>query len=425
MTVFWFRRDLRTFDNAGLYHALQKGNVLPIFIFDPNILSELPPDDARVTFIHDLLEKLNRQLRYGLAVFMGDPLKIFGQLSENHSITDVYCNSDYEPYAIQRDKAVAEMLASKGIVFHSFKDQVIFERDEIVKDDGSPYVVYTPYSKRWFERFTPDMTRAYPSADLLEHTVKHDYPFLSLADIGFERSAISVPDYDDSMQMMDRYSETRNFPAPDATSNLSPHLRFGSVSIRQMVGRAINHPDKTFVKELIWREFFMNILWHFPHTVTRSFRPEYDHIRWVNNKAHFEAWCNGMTGYPMVDAGMRQLLHTGRMSNRVRMVVASFLCKDLLIDWRWGEAWFAQKLLDYEQSSNVGNWQWAAGSGVDAAPYFRVFNPVEQQRKFDPDGEYVRRWIPELNSLDYPAPIVDHAQARIKCLEVYQVALKN
>lgn len=425
MTVFWFRRDLRTFDNAGLYHALQKGNVLPIFIFDPNILSELPPDDARVTFIHDLLEKLNRQLRYGLAVFMGDPLQIFGQLSENHSITDVYCNSDYEPYGIQRDKEVAEMLASKGIGFHSFKDQVIFERDEIVKDDGSPYVVYTPYSKRWFERFTPDMTRAYPSADLLEHTVKHDYPFLSLADIGFERSAISVPDYDDSMQMMDRYSETRNFPAPDATSNLSPHLRFGSVSIRQMVGRAINHPDKTFVKELIWREFFMNILWHFPHTVTRSFKPEYDRIRWVNNKAHFEAWCNGMTGYPMVDAGMRQLLHTGRMSNRVRMVVASFLCKDLLIDWRWGEAWFAQKLLDYEQSSNVGNWQWAAGSGVDAAPYFRVFNPVEQQRKFDPDGEYVRRWIPELDSLDYPAPIVDHAQARIKCLEVYQVALKN
>ncbi len=425
MTVFWFRRDLRTADNAGLFHALQSGNVLPIFIFDPNILSELPPEDARVTFIHDLLEKLNRQLRHGLAVFMGDPLEIFGQLIENHSITNVYCNSDYEPYALRRDEAIAHLLASKGIGFHSFKDQVIFERDEIVKDDGLPYVVYTPYSKRWFERFTPDMTQAYPSGDLLEHTVNHDYPFLSLADIGFERSTISVPDYDDSIQMMDRYAQTRNFPAPDATSNLSPHLRFGSVSVRQMVGRAINHPDKTFVKELVWREFFMNILWHFPHTVTRSFRPEYDHIRWVNNKAHFEAWCNGMTGYPLVDAGMRQLLHTGRMSNRVRMVVASFLCKDLLIDWRWGEAWFAQKLLDYEQSSNVGNWQWAAGSGVDAAPYFRVFNPVEQQRKFDPDGEYVRRWIPELNSLDYPAPIVDHAQARIKCLEVYQVALKN
>lgn len=425
MTIFWFRRDLRLLDNCGLFYALQCENVLPIFIFDKNILEDLPKDDARVTFIHGLLKKMHTEIpKSGLAVFHDTPEKVFEELVKKYKVSAVYCNSDYEPYAITRDKSVEAILKKHNVPFHAFKDQVIFEKDEIVKDDGTPYVVYTPFSKRWLENFKPEMTDALPSEKFLDRIVAHNETFLSLDDIGFKKSEVEIPEYDVSKGMIDKYAQTRNLPSDDATSHLSPHLRFGSVSIREMVKKADASTDKTFLKELIWREFFMSILWHFPQTVTKSFRPEYDTIKWRNNESEFKAWCNGQTGYPMVDAGMRQLNATGRMHNRVRMVVASFLCKHLLIDWRWGEAYFAQKLLDYEQSSNIGNWQWAAGSGVDAAPYFRIFNPAEQQKKFDPKGEYCRRWIPELDLLDYPQPIVDHKEARERCLIAYKKALR-
>lgn len=427
MTIFWFRRDLRLDDNAGFFHALQEGDVLPVFIFDKPILEDLPKDDARVTFIHQLLGKMNDRLQphSGLAVFFDTPENAFKILLKKYPVSSVHCNADYEPYAAKRDQSVEGLLRQHNIPFYTHKDQVIFEKSEIVKDDFTPYVVFTSYAKRWMEKFHDGLTDSFRSEKFLDRLVQHDEKFLTLAQVGFEKSEISVPDFDLCKPMIDNYAKTRDFPSQDATSHLSPHLRFGSVGIRQIVKTASLASDKTFLKELIWREFFSNILWHFPHTVTRSFRTAYDRIKWRNDETEFLAWKEGKTGYPMVDAGIRQLNATGRMHNRVRMVVASFLCKHLLIDWRWGEAYFAGKLLDYDQSSNVGNWQWAAGSGVDAAPYFRIFNPSEQQKKFDPNGEYCRRWIPELDSPDYPQPIVDHKQARERCLTVYSQALSE
>jgi deoxyribodipyrimidine photo-lyase len=427
MTVFWFRRDLRLDDNHGLYEALAESNeVLPIFIFDTTILSQLDRADARVSFIHDLLSAIQAKLVVvgkSLAVFHGDPLTIIEQLVAQHPISAVYANRDYEPNARSRDKTIFEMLAAQNIPFKTYKDQVIFEKNEVVKDDGLPYVVYTPYSNKWKSNFSTVQLQLYASESQLANLADHAYPFLSLSDIGFQRSHIAITPYDVSAHLIDNYEQTRNFPAVNKTSYLGAYLRFGAVSIRKMVQIASRSNNKTFLNELIWREFFMQILWHFPHTTRASFRPKYDAIQWNNNEADFEKWCTGHTGYPFVDAGMRELNATGHMHNRVRMIVASFLCKHLLIDWRWGETYFAQKLLDYEQASNVGNWQWAAGSGVDAAPYFRIFNPSEQIKKFDKQLEYINKWVPELHELTYPTPMVDHKFARERCLVRYKEAV--
>ena len=427
MTIFWFRRDLRLEDNTGLFHALKSGEeVLPMFIFDEEILSQLPKDDTRVTFIHQQLEKIQSQLQSlgkSLAVFHGKPSEVFSKLIAENKIKAVYTNHDYEPYARKRDLDLFHLFKEQGIEFKTSKDQVIFEKSEVVKDDGTPYVVYTPFSNKWKETFKKNQLLHYNSEELLEKIAHHSYSFLSLKDIGFETSAIKITPYDISKDLIDNYEATRNFPALNKTSYLGIYLRFGAVSIRKMVAKAIESNNETFFKELIWREFFMQILWHFPHTSKSCFRPKYDTIQWENNQELFQKWCDGKTGYPFVDAGMRELNATGHMHNRVRMIVASFLCKHLLIDWRWGETYFATKLLDYEQSSNVGNWQWAAGSGVDAAPYFRIFNPTEQIKKFDKDLKYIKKWIPELETQNYPQPIVDHKESRERCLRVYKEAV--
>ena len=427
MNVFWFRRDLRLEDNAGFFHALTSGEeVLPIFIFDETILSQLPKDDARVSFIYLQLENIQKKLQSAgksLAVFHGKPSEIFTELLSENQIQTVYTNHDYEPYARKRDLEMYQLFKKNSIEFKTSKDQVIFEKSEVVKEDGTPYVVYTPYSNKWRHNFSQIGLKFYNSEDYLKRIIAHSYPFLNLKDIGFEVSPIKVPLYDISDSLIDNYEATRNFPALDKTSHLGIYLRFGAVSIRKMVEKALESKNETFLKELIWREFFMQILWHFPHTVNSSFRPKYDNIVWSNNEDLFQKWCDGLTGYPFVDAGMRELNATGHMHNRVRMIVASFLCKHLLIDWRWGETYFAIQLLDYEQSSNVGNWQWAAGSGVDAAPYFRIFNPTEQIKKFDKDLKYIKKWIPEFGTDAYPEPIVDHKEAREKCLKVYKEAV--
>lgn len=428
MNIFWFRRDLRLDDNVGFFHALNSGGeVLPIFIFDETILSQLPEDDARVAFIHQQLEKMQKQLHAigkSLAVFYGKPSDVFSKLMNENEIQTVFTNHDYEPYARKRDLEIYHLLKENHIEFKTSKDQVIFEKSEVAKDDGTPYVVFTPYSNKWKENFNKTNLKNYNSEDYLKKIPSHNYPFLSLKDIGFTNSSIQVPAYDISDSLIDNYEATRNFPALDKTSHLGIYLRFGAVPIRKIVAKALESKNETFLKELIWREFFMQILWHFPHTVNSSFRPKYDNIKWSNNENLFQKWCEGNTGYSIVDAGMRELNATGHMHNRVRMIVASFLCKHLLIDWRWGETYFATKLLDYEQSSNVGNWQWAAGSGVDAAPYFRIFNPAEQIKKFDKDLVYIKKWVPELGTDQYPKPIVDHKEAREKCLATYKKSLE-
>ena len=427
MNIFWFRRDLRLDDNAGFFHALNSGeSVLPIFIFDDTILSELPKDDARVSFIHNQLEKMQTELQKtnkSMAIFHGKPLEVFKKLMSENKFKSVYTNSDYEPYARKRDLDLNKLFSENLVEFKTCKDQVIFEKSEVVKDDGTPYVVYTPYSNKWKSIFSTTSIPNFNSEDFLDKICTHKYPFLNLADIGFDKASVVPPNFDVTSNLIDNYEATRNFPAVNKTSYLGVYLRFGAVSIRKMVSKAIASNNETFLKELIWREFFMQILWHFPHTKSSSFRPKYDAIVWQNNEALFEKWCKGKTGYPFVDAGMRELNATGHMHNRVRMIVASFLCKHLLIDWRWGEAYFAQKLFDYEQASNVGNWQWAAGSGVDAAPYFRIFNPTEQIKKFDKDLKYIKKWIPELETSHYPEPIVEHKMARERCLKAYKEAV--
>ena len=427
MNIFWFRRDLRLEDNVGLFHALNSGkSVLPIFIFDETILSQLSDDDSRVTFIHNQLEKIQISLKAvgkSLAVFHGKPIEIFSKLLSEIEVDTVFTNHDYEPYARKRDLELHQLFKSKSVAFKTSKDHLIFEKSEVVKDDGTPYVVYTPYSNKWKNNFDRSMLMHYKSEELIDCISNHVYPFLTLERIGFRRSQIKISDYDISSGLIDNYEATRNFPAVNKTSYLGIYLRFGAVSIRKMVSKALESSNETFLKELIWREFFMQILWHFPHTANASFRTKYDSIVWDNNEDLFNKWCEGKTGYPFVDAGMRELNATGHMHNRVRMIVASFLCKHLLIDWRWGETYFATKLLDYEQSSNVGNWQWAAGSGVDAAPYFRIFNPSEQIKKFDKNLIYIKKWIPELETDVYPKPIVDHKEAREKCLKTYKEAV--
>lgn len=429
INIFWFRRDLRLDDNCGFFNALQsKNKVLPIFIFDTEILYKLPKNDARVTFIHETLQQMRIELQEknlgDIAIFNGKPIEIFKHLSEKVEIESVYTNHDYEPYAAKRDQEIEKFLNGKNIQFLTFKDQVIFEKSEIVKKDGNPYVVYTPFMRAWKEKFKSEVMTHFESENHLDNLVKeYNYKNLSITDIGFETSNQKIVPYTISSKLIQEYEETRNFPAKDATSKLGPHLRFGTVSIRKMVAKAIPEKNEIFWQELIWREFFMQILWHFPHTVSESFKPTYDRIEWRNNEEEYKAWCEGKTGYPLVDAGMRQLNETGFMHNRVRMLVGSFLCKHLLIDWRWGEAYFAEKLHDYEMASNVGNWQWVAGSGVDAAPYFRIFNPTSQIEKFDKNLQYIKKWVPEFQEFTYPKPIVEHSFARDRCLKTYKEAL--
>lgn len=424
ITIFWFRRDLRLSDNCALHHALQSiFPVLPIFIFDENIIDELPQDDARLTFIYDSLSSINSELAIhssGLLCLKGKPIEVWKNLIEKHEINAVYTNEDYEPYAIQRDQQVAELLEKSGINFLSFKDQVIFEKDEILKQDGKPYTVYTPFKNKWLEKFHDGLLTDY-KVDLWDHYLKFISNFPSIEDLGIEKSTIEVLPY--NLSVVGDYENTRNFPAIVGTSSLSPHLRFGTVSIREIVSKVKS--NGAFLNELIWREFFMQILCHFPNVVQHNFSRKYDGIQWRNNEEEFDKWKNGKTGYPIVDAGMRELNATGYMHNRVRMVVASFLCKHLLIDWRWGEAYFAVKLLDYELSANNGNWQWSAGTGCDAAPYFRIFNPTEQVKKFDPELKYIRKWVTDLDDLTYPLPIVEHKFARERALKVYKEGISD
>lgn len=428
ISIFWFRRDLRLEDNVGLYHALSSGfPVLPIFIFDPTILNRLEDKkDRRVDYIHQALLTINRRLKTlnaRLNVFHGYPIEIFKMLSEEYAVQAVFCNRDYEPQAIQRDVGIYGFFKRSQVSFRAFKDQVIFDKSDIIKNDGTPYTVYTPYSKKWkallmegnYKSYDPDYTNFF--AQVFSE-------ILGLNEIGHERTDIAFETPKLDIAIIDEYDKFRDYPAMNRTTQLGIALRFGTISIRKCVAFALNH-DQTWLNELIWREFFMQILYHFPKVVHQSFKSKYDKIKWRNNEMEFERWCEGKTGYPIVDAGMRQLNRTGYMHNRVRMIVASFLCKHLLIDWRWGEAYFAQKLNDYDLSANNGNWQWASGSGCDSAPYFRVFNPTVQTEKFDKNFAYIKKWLPEFGTENYTKPIVEHSFARERALKTYYDALNE
>ena len=428
LTVFWFRRDLRLDDNKGLYKALTGGNkVLPIFIFDTEITSKLSKEDARLSFIYNALGGINNIMRGNrcrIGLYRGTPRVVIKKIIQKFSVEKVVVNHDYEPYALKRDDEIGSFLREKGITFETYKDQVIYEKNEVAKDDGNPYVVYTPYSRKWLAKFDEEGIEYFPSEKHLDKFYKgSNLPELTMDDLGFIESKITPKPFKFDNKTIDRYEETRNFPNIDSTSRLGVHLRFGTQSIRKLVQKSSRRKNNIFLKELIWREFFMQIIWHFPYTVNQCFKKQYDRIDYLNDEKDFEKWCNGKTGYPLIDAGMRQLNETGFMHNRVRMLVASFLCKHLLIDWRWGEAYFAEKLFDYEQSSNVGNWQWSAGCGVDAAPYFRIFNPHEQIKKFDKSLEYISKWVKDLNEPTYPTQIVEHKMARERCLTKYKAAL--
>ena len=426
-SVFWFRRDLRLDDNLGLNAALSSGlKVIPIFIFDTEIINKLEKNDLRIKMIHAALVKLNDAMlgnRCNVGMYLGNPKAVFESLLKKYKIKSVYTNRDYEPYALERDKSIKSFLEKKNVTYKSFKDQVIFEKDEVVKDDGNPYKVYTPYSRKWIEKLNARGFETCKSETKLNSLASLELPYLTLKEIGFDEKKFDIPLFNIDFKTIEKYEETRNFPYLNSTSRIGAHLRFGFVSIRKLVEKAHKKSNKTYLKELIWREFFMQILWHFPYTQEKSFKPKYDSIKWLNNDEEFKKWCEGNTGYPLVDAGMRELNQTGFMHNRVRMLVGSFLCKHLLIDWRWGEKYFAKKLLDYEMSSNVGNWQWVAGCGVDASPYFRIFNPKEQIKKFDKDFKYIKKWVPEFQSSLYPKEIIDHKFARNRCLETFKAAV--
>ncbi|MCS4302792.1 deoxyribodipyrimidine photo-lyase [Chryseobacterium sp. BIGb0232] len=422
VNVFWFRRDLRLDDNIGLHHALNAGkNVVPIFIFDTDILNQLQDKkDRRVDYIHQALQRIHSRLKKhnsGLHVYHGDPIDIFKKIAEDFTVDTVFSNRDYEPQAIQRDRQVAELLSKYHIQFRNFKDQVIFEKNNILKNDLSPYTVFTPYSKKWKD----NLGNVESVTTNWEFFADYDGAsgVISLKEIGFEKTDIEFVEPKLEMDIIDTYGDYRDFPAMDRTSHLGIALRFGTISIRKCVQYAVKH-NEVWLNELIWREFFMQILYHYPSVVHHCFKKKYENISWRNDEKEFKAWCEGKTGYPIVDAGMRELNETGFMHNRVRMITASFLTKHLLIDWRWGEAYFAEKLLDYDLAANNGNWQWAAGCGCDAAPYFRIFNPYEQTKKFDKDTQYIRKWLPE----DYNEnPIVEHTKARERALKVYKEAL--
>lgn len=421
ISIFWFRRDLRLVDNTALNAALaNRENVLPIFIFDTNILEDLNSDDPRVSFIHQNLTSLNKELKkYGSSIksIHGKPIEVFKNLLNEYSITDVFINKDYEPHAQSRDKEIYELLQLHDVQLHGYKDQVIFEKLEITKDDGKPYTVFTPYKNKWLTHLSDNSIK---SAPLLN--TKSFYPcnfeILTLEKLHFTQSTIQVPEY--TLDVIHDYAQKRDFPSVDGTSFLSTHLRFGTVSIREVMSNLDEY--SVFFSELIWREFFMQIIYNFPKVVHSNFKAKYDGIEWRNIPDEFKAWCEGKTGYPIVDAGMKQLNETGLMHNRVRMITAGFLCKHLLIDWKWGEAYFATKLLDYDLSANNGNWQWAAGTGCDSAPYFRIFNPSEQQKKFDKELDYIKKWNPDYNKTE---PIVEHKFARKRALDTYKAGILN
>ena len=427
VNIFWFRRDLRLYDNSGLSAATHsKNKVIPIFIFDTSITDKLPNNDRRINFIFDnLLEidlKLKKKYNSSINVFKGNPIEIFKELIKDYKINSVFTNNDYEPYALSRDKSIKNLLEKNQIQFKSFKDQVIFEKNEVVKDDGNAYVVYTPYMRKWKANLIEDLSI------LAEKEVINNFynssisGLMKLNEYGFIENDKKIEPFKLNKDAVTKYADTRNFPSVNSTSKLGPYLRFGTVSVRKIVSGLLKFKDQTFLNELIWREFFIQILFHFPHTAKKSFKPKYDKIIWLNDPKSFEAWKNGETGFPLVDAGMKELNNTGFMHNRVRMITASFLCKHLLIDWRLGEKYFALKLNDYEMASNVGNWQWASGSGVDAAPYFRIFNPHTQITKFDKKREYINKWV-DTNSKSYPNEIVDHKVARQRCLDTYKMYL--
>jgi deoxyribodipyrimidine photo-lyase len=443
INIFWFRRDLRLHDNAGLYHALKSGKpVLPVFIFDKNILDELEEKaDARVAFLHDTIAEIRQQLEEmgcAMDVIYGEPAEVFKTLVGRYSVDAVYTNRDYEPYAKERDAKVNTLLEEHGVSFHHFKDHVIFEGEEVQKKAGGVYTVFTPYSRSWKARLKSRMVdfeegerkevsyylKPYPSEEHFQGFWRqpNSSAMPALEEMGFMPSEVAIPPKVVKRALIRQYDKTRNFPAINGTSRLGIHFRFGTISIREKARHALPL-NETYLNELIWRDFYAMIMDQFPHVIGHAFREKYDRVEWRNDEADFKKWCEGKTGYPIVDAGMRELNQTGYMHNRVRMITASFLTKHLLIDWRWGEAYFAKKLLDFDLSSNNGGWQWAAGSGTDAAPYFRIFNPTSQQQKFDKDKVYIRKWIPEYDTADYPEPMVDHKVARERCLKVYKQAL--
>jgi deoxyribodipyrimidine photo-lyase len=427
---FWFRRDLRLNDNHGLFEALESGKpVQCVFIFDRNILDKLVDrTDARVTFIHQQLESINNTLQShggSLITYYGTPEDAWKKWSKEFEIGTVFTNHDYEPYARERDASIGKILDGLGVLFQTYKDQVIFEQSEVMKDDGGPYTVFTPFKNKYYKTLKPSDYKSFPSEKNLNHVLpSKPTPIHTLQEMGFSRSAIDFPPASIGTGILEHYGERRDIPSLPATSRISVHLRFGTVSIRQLTKLALDKKSESWMNELIWRDFYHMIIWHFPHAAKGAFKPAYEQIKWRNNEEEFKHWCEGNTGYPIVDAGMRELNATGFMHNRVRMITASFLVKHLLIDWRWGEAYFAQKLLDFDLAANNGGWQWAAGSGCDAAPYFRIFNPYEQTRKFDPELKYIRKWVPEFEDFSkYPAPIVDHKFARERCLQVFKAGL--
>ncbi len=434
VSIFWYRRDLRFEDNVGLYHALyqaklQGHTVLPIFIFDKTILSQqVEIKDRRVDFIHRTILSMQQELvkkGKSMHVVYGTPLEAFEKFLKMYNVVSVYTNHDYGPKANERDESIAKLVESKGAKFYDYKDQVIFEKDEVIKDDGKPYTIYTPYANKWRIVWASNVPKLHPSIKLMDYFMDSKaLPIPTLKDIGFEATDLVMPPLKWEENVVKKYTDQRNFPAIKGTTQLSVHLRFGTISVRKLALET-QSLNSTFFNELIWRDFYHMILWHFPQVANgKSFKAQYDFIEWRNNEEEFEAWCEGRTGYPIVDAGMRELNTTGFMHNRVRMIVASFLTKHLLIDWRWGEAYFAQKLLDFDLAANNGGWQWASGSGCDAAPYFRVFNPRLQTEKFDKELKYIRKWVPELDTPNYPKPIVVHEEARVRVLAAYAKALK-
>ena len=431
-TYFWFRRDLRVNDNHGFYQALKSGlKVKPIFIFDTNILNKLvDKNDARVAFIHQQILNLKtifmgnhtdfEGLNSDIEVWYGDPTEVWTKIFSTNTVAEIYTNTDYEPNAINRDAKIAKLCESFNCNFRSFKDQVIFEKAEVTKDDGLPYTVFTPYMKKWKIRYFENPPIQYPSESNLQNLATFKFGEMPTLDsMGFMPSEIEIPSMQVEQGRIKNYEQTRDIPSVLGTSRLSIHLRFGTISVREKVTKGFKLSEK-WVNELIWRDFYQQILFHFPRIVNESFKPQYDKIEWLNDEKSFQLWTEGKTGYPIVDAGMRELNATGFMHNRVRMIVASFLTKHLLIDWRWGEVYFAQKLLDFDLASNNGGWQWAAGSCVDAAPYFRVFNPTLQTQKFDSEFKYIKQWVPEFGTGKYPKPIVEHSFARERCLTTYK-----
>ena len=430
LSLVWLRRDLRLHDNAALYYAFKSGRpVLPVFIFDRMILDAL--DDRRDRRVEFLVQEINR-LRDELAkmgstiiVRYGKPVDVWNELIGQYTIGEVFANHDYEVYAKERDTAIDNLLSEHGIGFHTSKDQTIFERDEVLSGKKTPYTIFTPYSRKWHGKLNEFYLKSYPTEQYFRQFWKTTPgEILTLDEMNFQPVGEPFPNRTVPDDLLDTYDATRDFPAlPHSTSQLSMHLRFGTISVRDLARQASEAEDKTFLNELCWRDFYFQLLDHFPHVEKQSFRRQYDRIEWRNNEDEFDKWCRGETGYPIVDAGMRQLNTIGWMHNRVRMITASFLCKHLLIDWRWGEAYFGKKLRDYDLSANNGGWQWAAGSGADAAPYFRVFNPTRQARKFDLKEAYIQRWVPDVNQPSYPQPMVEHTMARQRAIDTYRKAL--